>query len=245
MQSYGFEHAGRSQGFSHIAYDAIRDLKKRGVDIGARCTETKVWEWFSLKQSGKNLNPRNNPMAPKATEYKTNPGKIKETVHKTIYDSAIKIAGEMESGIISHAKNELKNENIKGIFESLIEINGVGPKISSFFLRDVAIKFQIQCEEDRHLLQPIDIWIERMADTCLGTGKQAPSVAKGIVEKSSAYAVNPELVNAGAWYLGSVIVGSEYRFRQVLSSPAAIVSAIREHEDNVTATANALSGMLN
>ena len=43
-------------------------------------------------------------------------------------------------------------------------IRGVGRKIASFFLRDTALRYQIEPATDRHLLQPGDLWIRRFVE---------------------------------------------------------------------------------
>jgi len=43
--------------------------------------------------------------------------------------------------------------------------------------------------------------------------------ATWIVQQSEAAGVSPEAVNAGLWYLGALIAGSEFRLFQALNDP--------------------------
>jgi hypothetical protein len=78
----------------------------------------------------------------------------------------------------------------------------VGPKVAAFYLRDLAIVMDNDLEgiENRHLLQPVDIWVKR-AVTILndGEGVAGDEIANWIVRRSG----QPELANMGMWYFSS------------------------------------------
>jgi hypothetical protein len=84
----------------------------------------------------------------------------------------------------------------------------VGEKIASFFMRDIACRFNIfpVAAEDRHLLQPVDIWVERAA-TCLGA--PAGQAADFLVRCSGTDRNRPERVNQGIWLFGAEVVRTE------------------------------------
>ena len=51
--------------------------------------------------------------------------------------------------------------HIPRAFQHLDQGRGIGPKIASFFLRDLAVWFEIEPLQHRELLQPIDRWVRR------------------------------------------------------------------------------------
>lgn len=83
----------------------------------------------------------------------------------------------------------------------------VGPKIASFYLRDVVSIFKLESKipiEFSFQLQPIDVWVRKLAHK---TGI-APYEAKdadiqnAIVTLCKTYGVSPLQFNQGAWYVG-------------------------------------------
>ena len=104
----------------------------------------------------------------------------------------------------------------------------MGPKVAAFYLRDLAIVMDIDLEgiENRHLLQPVDIWVKR-AVTILndGEGVAGDEIANWIVRRSG----QPELANMGMWYFSSQIARSEYRLGNVLSDLGKAGDLAAEH----------------
>jgi hypothetical protein len=117
--------------------------------------------------------------------------------------------------IVETARIELAHGRVHTAFERVDKIRGVGPKIASFFLRDVAVHFEIEPPGDREPLQPIDVWARRYVAR-LAT-KESPSTdiqaARWICEKSRA----PETANQGLWYFGSQIAASDVKLRRALA----------------------------
>jgi hypothetical protein len=87
-----------------------------------------------------------------------------------------------------------------GEHAEIMNIRGIGPKIASFFLRDVAIRYAINLDENRDLLQPVDRWILRFAQKLDGELPRS-AVSHWMVSNAS----RPELANAGMWYFGARI----------------------------------------
>lgn len=125
-------------------------------------------------------------------------------------------------------------------------IRGSGPKIASFFLRDVKELYSITAIEPtlRYLLQPVDIWIWRTANILQGREEfpllsdvgeaERKDAAQFIVDSSR----NPERVNMGMWYFAAMVCGSEYRrgvhLQALASAEKAWSEYVRWREEEVS-----------
>lgn len=61
----------------------------------------------------------------------------------------------------------IQTEQVHTVFDAIVDIRGVGPKIASLLLRDLAWLYRLEeriAPVDRLLLQPIDGWTRRIAD---------------------------------------------------------------------------------
>lgn len=63
--------------------------------------------------------------------------------------------------IVDATRSDLIGGRVERAFEQLRLVRGIGPKITSFFLRDLAVWFKIEPLRDREWLQPIDCWVRR------------------------------------------------------------------------------------
>jgi hypothetical protein len=104
----------------------------------------------------------------------------------------------------------------------MTSINGVGAKIASLFLRDVALVYGIEPQKSRELLQPIDVWVKRYVYRWAGKMSDA-KCAKWIVENCRLAGASPEKVNAGMWYFGALIAGDERTLMRLLEEGVASV----------------------
>lgn len=117
--------------------------------------------------------------------------------------------------------------------ERIKENYGVGDKIASFFLRDVAVLFEKGLElnnigsEERKYLQPIDIWVKRCCNYLYKLESKAYNetvkisdyqhyVVKRCMDDGK-YIVNPEKVNMGMWLFASQIVGNHYNLSKIFN----------------------------
>jgi hypothetical protein len=97
-------------------------------------------------------------------------------------------------------------------------------------------------EEDRYLLQPIDVWIRRTAEFCTDEAKASDRrIAEAIVQECSHRRLNPEHVNAGAWYFGANIARSEREFDRALKDRLSFDALIKDYATRMRALADAIS----
>ncbi len=128
------------------------------------------------------------------------------------------VLGNKNTPLAITIENEIKDtKDIQNAHTDLKSINGIGDKIASLYLRDLVCVMETDLSnvENRQLLQPIDIWVERTVKILAKNGEMKKGdVANWIVENSK----QPELVNMGIWFFCSNIAGSEYRLKKVIKS---------------------------
>jgi len=224
LWSYAFERQGRRPDYSPVAADVVRELKAQGLRIHQPEAAAEAWKRFKRRLEAKGLNIASNPMAPNGTAYER---KNREFV--TSSPSAIEVAGQLGRSIVAHVFALLREDQVKRAHTLVAGMNGVGDKIASLFLRDVASYYELNVATDRHLLQPVDTWIRRATALCLNVESPPEAVARSIVDACHSCNVNPEHVNDGMWYFGAMVAQSAYRLRQAVENRARLWSMIREY----------------
>lgn len=108
----------------------------------------------------------------------------------------------IEAGEIGRHFDELqKAKNEAGIIQ-------VGPKIASFYLRDVVSLFELEDKvsaDFQFTLQPIDTWVRKVA-FCTGMVPEKASdrqIGQAIIDLCSKENCSPLQFNQGAWYAGA------------------------------------------
>ena len=195
LDGYAFERAGRTPKYSVTAARIVTHRQIENLDPKS------VWDEFCMEFGGKGVNPKVNPLAPKGTEFTHKGGQ-----HRTMGISVIELDRTLDMPLVRWIVENLANAP-KIVHDRLQNISGVGEKIASFFMRDIACRFNVfpLRIEDRRLLQPVDIWVERAA-RCLGA--PAGGAADFLVKCSGADGNRPERVNQGIWLFGAEVVGS-------------------------------------
>ena len=239
LESYAFERQGRRPDYFHAAVDALLGYKLEYNGNMSKNIAEDIWRRFKELLNNQNLNYQNNPLCPQGSEYsKKYKGSRKN--YKTTQHSVIQIVSDkintQNNSLTTYLKDEIVKDDIENVFYLLKSIQGVSEKIASFFLRDLAniMKIDLSKTQNRHLLQPIDIWIVRtvisLAENEFSKLKEKikngrnlnnndkKGLAEWIIDKSGRNATNPELVNMGIWYFCSQIAISGYRLNRVLKN---------------------------
>ncbi len=113
-----------------------------------------------------------------------------------------------EKNIVNYSISKIKNEKVKEHFYELQEIISIGPKISSFYLRDLICMYSLDkdmSKEDLVFLQPIDIWVRKVAvkvGIINNINEEYESVREKIVKACLDLNASTIKFNQGAWYLG-------------------------------------------
>jgi hypothetical protein len=230
LQMYAFERQGRSPDYSFAAVDAIDENRSAPLE---RASIRSVWN--SFRRRLRDLNYANNPLCPKGTKYSRNYRKQKRSTKVTKL-SVVQFAIKLERPLVKWARDCLEHNIPSQAHGQLCSINGVGNKIASFFLRDVASTFRLAPTCDRHLLQPIDIWVRFVVHRLCKTDKlDDTECANWIVAKSS----KPECMNQGIWYFcANVAQSSRYMVSRALQEPRLFDELVNRHLDELRQTAS-------
>lgn len=236
LEGYAFARQGAPSDFAHAGCDAIRQMKENGVTLANPDAAGKLWTTFSTFLHNTNLNYANNPLCPKGTEFRRKyrgTSRMARTSRSSALEFLVVLLPRCEStNIIAYAKRNLEQEHVRTIHQQLSNgINGIGNKIASFFLRDVATFYHILPSKGRHLLQPIDVWVRRMSRPLMESQMSDEGIALWIVQEAAKIGVSPEAVNQGMWYFGSQVGDSEYRVSRALDDLKFAKSLVDEHID--------------
>lgn len=236
LEGYAFARQGAPSGFIHAACDTAKQLRQIGVTLADSNVATKAWMTFSILLKNGDLNYANNPLCPKETEY-VRKFKGAPRVTKTSRLSVMEFLRMLESkgqaaNILVYAKQNLEGDNLRVVHQALSGnggINGIGGKIASFFLRDVATFYRIWPSRDRHLLQPVDVWVRNMSAKLIRIQMSDEEIARWIVREAATVGISAEAVNQGMWYFGSQVGGSEYRVSRALDDLGYAKDLLNEH----------------
>lgn len=158
--------------------------------------------------------------------------------------SIIEFVEGMNATLPYYLKNLIEKEGVRKAYNEFSEVVGVGGKIASFYLRDVTqilepINF-LEKESDRFLLQPQDIWVNRISNKLffdveyyksdsdkptVRTNGVIRSVAKTIIQECG-NRYNPEVVNMGMWYFSARVMKARYRLMKMFESEDPLEFAI-------------------
>jgi hypothetical protein len=227
LKMHAIERQGRSPDYSFAAIDAID--KNRSVPLESKSVG-EVWKSFADRLHNRSLNHANNPLCPENTDFERFVKKTKETCTvKKI--SAVQLADELDAPLIAWAQDQLQRNKVKEAHDRLCKINGIGNKIASFFLRDVASHSKIAPAHDRDLLQPVDVWIRFVTHKLCRTDELSDDqCAAWIVEKSA----QPESANQGIWYFcAEVGHSSQYLVHHALQDSTFFKNLVKKHLDEL------------
>lgn len=114
--------------------------------------------------------------------------------------------GLPERNIVRYAVGKIKTGQAEQIHSELTKIFGIGDKIASFYLRDVALVFGLEenlSEADLRYFQPVDTWVLRIVKELAIVSDDIDEVKEKIIDACLKANVSPLLFNAGAWYAGA------------------------------------------
>jgi Holliday junction resolvasome RuvABC DNA-binding subunit len=233
VAGYAFERQGAMPDYRHVAVDVAQELAQRGQLLTDENTVQLSWDLFRGRLSEEKLNYANNPFCPKGTCYERKTGSV-VTYNKSVIEFLCDISRSgFQPNIVVFAKAGLTTDHAKDMHNAIQEMNGIGPKIASLFLRDVAVFYNIFPSRDRHLLQPVDIWVQRTFEQlALHEGKKTQDTEKiqrWIVENAARAGVEAEAVNEGMWYFSSQVADSDYRMSKALNNLKYARVLVAEH----------------
>lgn len=140
LRQYAYERLGARADYSRAAAEAVRS----SPDLAPE----RVWAVFKGLVDG-GVNPKLNPLA--HTQAETRLSCLLCALRQ----------GSSYRNLITTTRDALVEGQVQRVHTEIRNIRGVGTKIASFFLRDVAIRYEIEPDQNRDLLQPVDRWILR------------------------------------------------------------------------------------
>lgn len=182
-----------------------------------------VWEEFKRRCLGKVKGPYSkcNPLNSEGTRYCD-----AITFCKTL-------AAPDHQNLYLFCLRKIESNNVRAAHSALREIRGIGPKIASLFLRDIALKNNIPDigRRDRHLLQPIDVWLERTAHLLTGRKLTKDEAAQQLIRLADEAGCSALCLNAGSWYFGAKVARTEQQHESALKNPQSFKHAIERHRN--------------
>lgn len=213
LEGYAFERQGRRPDYPPAAIDALFYYKKQNNGNIRQSTADDIWQYFTQLLNNRGLNPKMNPLYPRQSP------REKPSIIEVVLSCRIV---RQNLTFTTYFRNQInQNSNIQNAFNLVKSIRGVGNKIASLYLRDLVDVMNIILNnvQNRYLLQPIDIWVERTVKILANNqGMNQNQIANWIVNISARYNINPERVNMGMWFLDSNLVLSEYKLMAVLKN---------------------------
>lgn len=117
-----------------------------------------------------------------------------------------------DKNIVRYSNEKIVQGDVKILWYELQKsqseegITSVGPKIASFYLRDLITVLHLQnkvSEKDQIFLQPVDTWVKQIANILRIDEKDPWKAREKILDKCKLAGVSPVQFNEGAWYLGT------------------------------------------
>jgi thermostable 8-oxoguanine DNA glycosylase len=232
LGEYAFERQGRRPDYFHAAVDALFWCKQQNNGNLTQNVISDIWRRFSELLNNQNLNEKNNPLYPNIEPENKRLSKESSVIE-------VVINRDITPSFTTYLQNQInQGGNIQNAFNLLKSIRGVGDKVASFYLRDLVDVMNINLDDNqRHVLQPIDIWVKRtVSNLTANQTMNREKVAEWIVKTAIHYNINPERVNMGIWFFCSRIVGSEYKLNMALAdfnSAQKLVNDFRRRIQNV------------
>ena len=240
LTGYAFERQGAKPDYRHVADHVVRELVRQGCLLAHPTTAEKTWKMFRKYSGEVRLNYANNPLCPQMTSYTRKTGSA-TTYSKSVFEFLNDLlTSGIPPNIVVLAKTGIQLNRTRDVHHALQHINGIGPKIASLFLRDIAVMYNVFPAKDRHLLQPVDVWVKRAFEKLTHHHNlDIETIQRGIIKEAVRVGVLPEAVNQGMWYFSSQIADSEYRLSEALGDIGYANALLQEYIEAVRQEATA------
>jgi thermostable 8-oxoguanine DNA glycosylase len=204
LEGYAYEHQGSPQAYPIIAKQTIEKVFHGRLETVNSNQPTEAWKIYNtIAESDFNrikTNATHNPM----NNYQ---GVLTALANENIPNIAIHVRGLIEEG---------KTKTAHYFIDS---IRGIGTKIASFYLRDIAYLGGLNEShiQDSFYLQPFDTWLDQIFSIIMEKPNQAvlEEKQKMLVELCREAGCSPIGFNQGAWIVGSQIAGDYNTFKKI------------------------------
>ena len=240
LRNYAHERQRVPPDYKRIAIDSIENRFKSGK-VWNICKDDPdtIWKLYKKKAQSKkyssisfdsagqpNLNIKNNPM-----------NSVSGIINQLL------IIPNLDNNIAKHITKLLEENQIIEANLFIRAINGIGPKISALYLRDIAFLSEINEEElnNNYLLQPIDLWVERVGEILFEDAWKPISQSKKIIEEKQkkmvelCHQTNVSAIsfNQGVWVIGSYIAESKENLKEYLKNPIIFIKNLEKETNSL------------
>ncbi|MCP8308780.1 MAG: hypothetical protein H3Z53_10215 [archaeon] len=204
LKNYAYERQGAASAYPDIAVRTIEKIfggKLQSVTIADSKEAWKIYQEIAGKEFNNiKVNPSHNPM-------NTDRGVLSL------------LASQQISNISNHVKTLIEQGKTREAHSFVSSIRGIGTKIASFYMRDIAFLGNLNENEikNQFYLQPIDTWLEQTISIIFGDAatKRLDDKQRLIVELCGQANCSPIAFNQGAWIIASQIAGNFDTFRKI------------------------------
>lgn len=197
---------GRSDTLSDRYYEnAIKALRRHfGAGAGSQGRLREAWKakWIPHDPDWHVYAGARNPIWKALTV--ANAGKHRD--REMVVDILRYVHGLVNHNVVTHSLREIRAGRILTHQADLQSIWQIGPKTSSFYLRDLCSLYGVELEADgAEAVQPIDTWVWQICEAVgiAADSDDLPSVRRKLLAACDSAGVSASAFNTGAWYLGT------------------------------------------
>jgi len=114
-----------------------------------------------------------------------------------------------DKNIVNDSVRKIKLGKILVHSKELQRIRGVGPKISSLYLRDIVSLFKLtnylRNDQDFEVVMPVDTWIRKIAKSLriVEEDSKDNEIVRTVIQRCKENNISPIQINQGIWYIGT------------------------------------------
>lgn len=227
LRHYAYERQGAAAAYPRIASECVSEKYRNGHNwrVPTQDDAEELWkDYKEIAQNNYNL-----------LDNRTGEAKVNETRNPLNADGGVvaKLASNSISNIAAHIRDLVRCGNTTEAYHFMRGIRGIGEKIASLYLRDIAYLAGLDEKNisDLHLLQPIDTWLEQTLKILLNSDvpKNLQEKQELIVDLCKESDISSISFNQGAWVWGSQIAGEFEAFKSSPKDAFAAQEIIANH----------------
>lgn len=225
---YAFERAGAPRSWGPLARSIVEGLPKES-DFAT--LPDLAWKTFAARVDKPNR--QTNPLAVGAS--------------KMPATAFVRQLSKDRNNIISWAARLTAHGEASVASAQLRNLQGIGPKIAAFFLRDVVTSYGVSESnlDDRSCILPIDVWLRRgMAELAsqpdLMKESRDAQTSNAAIAWADANGLRVATLDAGLWVLGARLARSVPRMVAALNDRSAFEKLVHEELEQAESSVTAL-----
>jgi hypothetical protein len=229
-RDYAFERAGAPRTWGAIAQEIISQFPS---NTPTNALPSWAWSRFVKQIAPGSPNKKNNPLW-------TDGPKIPATQFIASLDTH-------HHNLFAWAVAELRTGAGWSTYQKLQTLQGIGPKIAAFFLRDVLVSHEIPegSLDDLACIVPVDVWVRRGVSVLLGLSKPPTEASdhktqKVAVELADRLAIRSATLDVGLWVLGARFARTPTQLERALTRPDELQRLVVSELERALAAAHAL-----